>query len=348
MKILFFIGSMRRGGAERVISILANHYAKKGWNVEIALLLDTDVQYPLDENIAIVNLNVGEGSYFKNLPKWILKIRSYVNKSRPDKIVSFIGRINMLVLTATLFTKIPIIVSERNDPKHDGRGKIIQYYCNWIYKRASKVVFQTEYERSCFSDNLKQSVIIPNPISVAMPPQKSQRLEFVTAGRLMPQKNQAMLIDAFVEIHKNYPLAALKIYGDGALKDELQNRIDAYKLNDVVHLCGNVIDLHDRIVGATAFILTSEYEGLSNALIEAMMLGIPCISTDYPGSEEIIQDGINGLIVPRQNVAALSVAIKKIIDNPKFCERIVDASLKKAECYKKEFVLQKWDEVIEG
>ena len=347
MKISFFIGGMNRGGAERVISILANHYARKGWEVDIVLLLYPEVQYELNEDIRIVDLSNGKGSYYQKLPKWLKQIRSYLKKSKPDRVVSFIGRINMLVLTAALGLKIPIVVSERNDPKHDGRGKMVQTYCNLIYKHAKAIVYQTAYEKSCFSRSLTQGVIIPNPVTVYAEAKPRERMEIVTAGRLMPQKNQKMLIDAFVEVKKSYPECMLKIYGEGALKGELQKQIDKLGLNDSAQLCGNVLDLHKRIAGAAVFALTSEFEGLSNALIEAMMLGLPCITTDYPGADELIQDNVNGLVVPRGNVNALAESLKDIIADHRKSEIFRENCLKSAQNYKMDIVLKQWEDVIE-
>lgn len=347
MKISFFIGGMFGGGAERVISILANHYAEKGWNVEIVMLLYSKVEYKLHSSIKIVNMAAGEESYFKKLPIWIKKIRKYLKTEKPNRVVSFIGRINMVVLTASIGMKIPVIISERNDPKQDGRGKLLLNYCNLIYRKASAIVFQTTYEQSCFSKSLKRTYIIPNPVSVNVDPKPCERREIVTAGRLIEQKNQKLLIEAFAVIREKYPDTVLKIYGDGRLKNDLQNLIDKLGLHDVAELCGNVSDLHERISGAVAFVLTSEYEGLSNALVEAMMLGIPCITTDYPGAEELIKDKENGIIVPRDNVSALVDALDDILSSIERQLMYSDAALNSSIKFRKETVIKQWEKVIE-
>ena len=117
MKISFFIGGMRRGGAERVISILANDYCQRGWDVDIVLLLNNAVEYDLDSRINIVNITKKSGGYLKNAPRWLGGIRKYLKNRKPDRVVSFVGRINALVLTANIGLKLPVVVSERNDPK---------------------------------------------------------------------------------------------------------------------------------------------------------------------------------------------------------------------------------------
>ena len=347
MKISFFIGSMGRGGAERVISILANYYAEKDCDVDIVLLLNNKVNYNLHPKIRIVDLT-SNGSYIKNIPYWFRNIRKYVKNEKPNKIVSFVGRINMLVLTATMGLYVPVIVSERNDPKHDGRGKVLEIYGNFIYRRAQSIIFQTGYEKSCFSKKLyNKSYIIPNPINIMAVPKEVERLEIVTAGRLLPQKNQKMLIDAFAMLSDKFEGLSLKIYGAGALKSDLQKQIDDYGKSDVIQLCGNITDLHERISGALAFVMTSEFEGLSNALIEAMMLGIPCISTNYPGADEIIKNNENGILVPCNDTEALSKAIEKLIVNADFRKKISKNAIRDSQNYKKEIVLNKWEKAIE-
>lgn len=346
-RVSFFIGSMHGGGAERVISIIANHYCQIGWNVDIALLFDKDIGYELDTRINIIDLAQSQGSYYKRLPKWLVGIRGYVKKTKPDRIVSFVGRINVLVLTACMGLKIPIIVSERNDPKHDGRSNLMLKICNWSYKRAKTVVYQTKYEQSCFSNKLKNGVVIANPVSIAVEPEKTARpFEIVTAGRLQPQKNQAMLIEAVAQIKEQFPMITLKIYGDGALKTVLQNRIEKLQLADIAELCGNVSDLHDRINGAGIFVLCSEFEGLSNALIEAMRLGLVCISTDYPGADELVIDGENGIIVPCGDVQSLTDAIITVFKDINFRNRLSTSALAFSKQYREAHVLVKWEEVI--
>ena len=348
MKISFFLGSMRRGGAERVISILANHYSAKGWDVEIALLLDTTVQYQLNENIKIIDLTAGTGSYFKRLPSWLKKIRKYVKNSKPDRIVSFIGRINLLVATACRGLNVPIIASERNDPKQDGRSKFMLWLCNRCYRRVKTVVFQTSYQEQCFSSKLKnKSCIIQNPVTVKVEPSNISENYIVTAGRLIEQKNQKLLIDSFKIVNEVYPDFKLDIYGEGALKETLQNQIETLNLKEVVSLKGAVSDLHERIANASVFVISSEFEGASNALIEAMMLGLPCITTNYPGANEVIFDGENGLVVERNNVQALADAIMKILKDKDLQSQLRKQALATSEIYKTENVIKKWESVIE-
>lgn len=348
MRIAFFIGSMGRGGAERVISILANEYADKGWDVDILMLLANRVEYDLRTQINVISLVGASASYAKNAFSWLTKIRKYVSTVKPDRVVSFIGRVNAVVLTATIGMKVPIIVSERNDPKHDGRGKAMLWYCNMIYHRAKAIVFQNKYEQSCFSKSLEsKGVVVPNPVQVSAT-KKCHGEEFVvaTAGRLNHQKNHFMLIDAMEMVHKDHPQVKCRIYGEGDLRNELQTYINEKRLAEVVVLEGNHTDIHEKLAECSLFVLTSEFEGLSNALIEAMMIGLPCITTDYNGAAELIADGANGLIVPRNEANVLSKKIVKIISSEINGTELARNARNSVEQFDAEAVLKRWHAVI--
>ena len=348
MKISFFIGGMQRGGAERVISILANDYCARGWDVDIVLLLQNAVEYDLDSRIRIVNITKKAGGYLKNAPRWLSGIRKYLKERKPDRVVSFVGRINALVLTASVGMKLPIIISERNDPKQDGRGAFMQWYCNRIYHRAKVIVYQNEHEKSCFSKSLeKKGCIIPNPVSVAVEKAGSS-MTVATAGRLIEQKNQKVLVSAMAQVHNTYPDVKCRIYGEGPLRRHLQAQIEELGMQDVVTLEGNVKDIHQQLADCGIFALTSNFEGLSNALIEAMMVGLACITTDYPGARELITNGENGLVVPMNDADALAEAIIKLIENNNGCaDTLAQQGKAFADRFRADVVLNQWHTVIE-
>lgn len=347
MKISFFIGSMGRGGAERVISILANDYCARGWDVDIVLMLKNAVEYPLNEHIGIVDMTGPSGSYIKNAPYWVRSIRKYMKNRKPDRVVAFAGRINALVLTATVGMKQAIIVSERNDPKHDGRGKGILWYCNRIYRRADKIVYQNAYEKSCFDKTLEnRGYIIPNPIAVDVLKKETDSLTVATAGRLGPQKNQAMLIRAMALVHEKHPEVKCRIYGEGSLREALQQQIRELGLENTVTLEGNVSDIHQRLATCGIFVMTSNFEGLSNALIEAMMMGMPCITTNFPGVDELISHAENGLMVPMDDHVALAQQIERLIEDREFAKVLGAKAKEYAQQFRAKVVLQQWRDVI--
>ena len=350
MKITFFIGHMGYGGAERVISLLANDYCRRGWDTDIVMLLSRDLAQRLEPGVRLVDLSLGGGSYLKRAPSWLRQIRGYLKREKPDCVVSFIGRINALVLTAALGMNIPIVVSERNDPRHDGRGKGMLAFCDALYKTARAVVFQTNAEQECFSEAVKaKSVIIPNPVSTeGVSRREPEGFSVVTAGRLAEQKNQKMLMNAMALVRREIPEASCTIYGEGELRQELESYVREKGLENTVFLPGHALDIHEKIADASAFVLTSEYEGLPNALIEAMMLGIPCVTTDYPGSEEVVEDGVTGLIVPRRDAGALAQKLIALARDRELGENLGEKARQEAEKYRTENVIVQWQNVIEG
>lgn len=352
MFISFFIGSMKSGGAERVIQLLANHFAQSDYKVEIALLLSGEVdyqQFPLDKRISIVDLSEKKASYKGNAINWFKSVRKYVKMNKPDCIVSFVGRINALVLTATIGLGIPTVVSERSDPMQDGRGYFMRKYCDTLYHRASAIVFQTKYQQSCFSGNLRnKSYIVPNPVSVTVFDNViANPLEISTAGRLYESKNHALLIDAMKIVVGKYPEVQCYIYGEGNQRKNLEQKIENQNLCGNVHLPGNKTDIYRWISKSSVFVMTSEYEGMPNALVEAMMLGKACISTDYPGADEVVKNGMNGLIVQRGDCKKLASAIIKLLDSKKERERLSNNAKETAELYKIDQVVEKWQKLIE-
>lgn len=350
VKITFFIGSLGNGGAERVISILANHYAEKQWDVDIVLLLKTDIGYCLNENINIVDLTSKNDSYVKSAIPWMIEIRKYVKMRRPDRIVSFIGRINMLVIVSTLGLKVPVVVSERNDPKRDGRGILFHFLLNRCYLKAKKVIFQTQYQQNCFSSKLIPiSEIIPNPIEIdntILEVQKKEHTSIVTVGRYSAQKNQRLLMEAVNDLKTEIPGIKLELYGDGELREEYKEYINRNNLEDTIILKGIVKDILRHIKESSLFVLTSKYEGMSNALLEAQMLGMPCVVTDYPGATDVIQNGYNGIIIQQDNKKELCEAIRKCLSDDLFSKELGNNAYKSASKYYKENVIKHWEKAI--
>ena len=347
-KIIFVIGGMTRGGAERVISILANQYAKNGWAVDIVMMLDYVIDYELDSRINLIDMTADQTHKLKSAPSWIKNFRVYVKKQKPDVIVSFVARINLVVLAATIGMSIPIIISERNDPAADGRSKLIDIATKILYRRSKTVVFQTQKARNHFSGKIKSlGRIIPNPISVECNATTSKK-KIVTVGRLSPQKNHKMLIEAFLEVAERHPDYELWIYGEGNLRDELGTIISEHHLEGKVFLPVNIPDIHQKIADAEMFVLSSDYEGLSNALLEAMMMGLPCISTNCAGSDEYIKDGVNGLLVPVGDKKKMAMAIERLIEDNALRTSIGKAGKKSVEQCDSQIVMKKWCETIEG
>lgn len=325
-KITFILGSMAGGGAERVISNLAEYYHDRKIDVDIITLLNDRVDYDLPNNVNIVYLSAKNTMKIFKPFVWLWKIRNYVKSEPSDLIVSFFAKINIIVLLALLGLKIPVFISERNDPTADNRGIVVKYLTYFLYPLSTGIVFQTKHAKNCFPNYIQnKSAIIPNPVNIKFDFSREKELSktIVSVGKLMEQKNHKLLINAFSLIADKYPEYKIQIYGEGKLREELERLIVEKKLENRVFLMGRTKDVFDKVYNADMFILSSNYEGLSNALLEAMMLETPVISTNCAGSNELIEDGKNGRLVEINNIESMALAIEDTINN-------YDAAIKRA------------------
>lgn len=348
-KLIIVLGSMGRAGAERVVSYISEHFAKQGWRVWIVMLLFNEVGYELHENVQVVNLSGNTQSRLKRLPYWLMNLRKLMKQVRPDAVLAFAARINIITMISGIGLKVKMIVSERNDPYSDGRSKVVDFLTYWLYPKAHAVVFQTKRAASYFAKlNLKNACIIPNPVSVQCKAGEPTRGKMVTVGRLTPQKNQKLLIDAFTEVKKQHPYAELHIYGEGELRADLTSQAEELDISSSVILHGNVLDVHQQIADAAMFVLPSNYEGLSNALLEAMLMGLPCISTNCAGSDEYINDGENGLLTMVGDRDGLVSAMCRFLENREEAERCGKEAAKRLDLLTKDRIVAEWYSVIAG
>lgn len=318
-KIAFFIDSLNQGGAQRVVSILSRQYAELGIPVEIVLYYDQTPFYDIHPAVQITYAERETGS--KNLVKNMIWLRRYWKKYA-DVVISFLAQFNMIALAACFGTGIPVIAADRNDPRHMPKQRSVRAARNILYHLAHRVVVQTRHNQAYFSEKLqKKSEIIYNPIDLqeqkglALRSEKKPRI--VSVARLIKQKNQTMLLDAFARIKEAFPEYTLTVYGEGAFRDELESRIAELGLADCVELPGEVQNVFECIADAELFVLSSDFEGMPNALIEAMCLGLPVISTRVSGATDLIEDGRNGLLTDVGHTAQLADCMKRMLADPR-------------------------------
>lgn len=341
---VFFVGAITHGGAERVISILTHHMAKQGYHVEILLLHEQEIFYDIDDRVKITVVETESGT--ENIIKNILWIRRFFKK-HADTIISFLAPFNIVALIAHFGLKSKIIVADRNDPRFIPNKFPVRKLRDFLYVFANGVVLQTTQNKKYFSRSIqKKSVIIPNPIDlgekVGQALREKKRKEIVSVGRLMPQKNQALLLDAFANIKDDFPEYTLTIYGEGPERERLEKETIKRGIQNRVRLPGNVKDIFDKISSSEIFVLSSNYEGMPNALIEAMCLGLPCITTNVSGAEDLIESGVNGEIVPVGDRTALEEAIKGLLSNPEKRKKYEKAALRTNERLRIDKVMDQW------
>ena len=346
-RILFFTGGMGRGGAERVITLLSGQYVKNGWKVSIAMVLHNLVSQQIPDEVEVVSLADREGSKLGAVGTCI-RIRRYVKQFKPTVIVSFLSPVCVLADIALHNISIPIIMSERIDPFMAKRSKLFSSAVKRAYSHSDLFIAQTQKAKSYFSEEVqRKSMIIPNPVRVETLRKENSKKRIVTAGRLTEQKNHKMLIDAFNQVHKKHPEYSLEIYGDGECRGTLAELIRHYGLENSVTLKGAVSDLHCQISDAEIFVLSSDYEGLSNAFLEAMMMGFPVISTNCAGADEYIKNKENGILIPVGDTDALVDAMLFLIEHDVEREQMGKEARKAVEGLKVENIIDKWTMAIE-
>ena len=354
-KIVFFVGSMNWGGAEKVVSILANDYAKNGWDVAIVSLLSTESKYILEKNIKLIHIVRNKRKYLYNVFFWIKGIRKFLTSYKPDIIVSFVCRINILVLLAKILSKNKsrTIISERNDPEFDGRGKIALFLANTLYPKSDLLICQSSKEKEFFNKKIqRKTVVIKNPIELFSRPVpfEEKRPIIINAARLDSSKNQEMLIRVFSRIvsenkNKDYRLI---IYGTGPLKEKLQSIVHDLNSSDFITIMDSTLEIHKKMAEASIFCLTSKYEGMSNSLMEALALGTPSISTMVSGSNDLIIDGVNGFLIRIGDSEALYEKIVFLIQNDDCRQKFYNYCL--SDSYQKDLFssLDKYRHYIDG
>ncbi len=354
MHILLLVSSMSSGGAERVASTLSNAWVTRGDQVTLMPTFSGrgDCFYELSPEVRLIYLADLVSSRDKTLVNQIarlLALRRCMTNERPDVIVSFLPNVNVAAIIASIGLGIPVIICERNDPFVGP----ITWACRFTYPLANVLMVQTQavatkYVASGWS--LKRLWVIPNPIPEQI--QNTQHCSIVTTtkwllsiGRLEGQKQFDVLIKVFANLAQRHVDWSLRIVGEGTLRTALQQQITDLGLDARVELAGRSTAIGEELAKADIFALTSKYEGFPNALLEAMTVGLPCVSFDCPsGPREISLDGQVALLVPMNDEQALEHALERLM---------LDADLRQAlgsharasviERYSLGKILRQWD-----
>lgn len=347
MKVIFVIVSLAGGGAERVISILANEFVKKNIEVTIMMTAGDEVAYELAPEVELLCIGKTSGGSMMARIRRIHRMRQVFRANKDSIIISFGPGTSFFTVAATLFMKPAMIISERNDPAVCPHKKMRDL----IYRRADKLVFQTNDAMNCFPRGIaKKGIVIPNPVVTSLPSKftgvRNDRI--VTVGRLEEQKNHKMLIEAFALFSKDHPGFCLHIYGEGSLREPLGKQIREKHLEKKIILEGFSNNVLEQIQDAAMFVLSSDYEGISNSLLEAMALGLPVISTDCPigGSAVCIRHKENGLLTRVGDAGQLCEAISQLADDKEYAERLGNEAEKIRSKFSQENIANRWIELM--
>ena len=354
-KIVFVIETLSGGGAERVTAALANEFSKDD-NNQIHVITYTrndDKEYFIDGRIVRHEIgNVIGGTKISRIYKRIVRIRKIIKQIDPFCVISLGSPIiiNPLVC-AMIGLRYPLILSERNDPKNFPVPKVQRFSRILCYTYSKGVVFQTNEAKEFFPKFIqKKGRVICNPLTSNLPEYYSGEREncIVNFCRLTSQKNLDLLIDAFSDICEELDQYSLHIYGDGEEKDRLQLKIQTMGLTERVILHGYTTNIYEKIYKSSLFVSSSDYEGISNSMLEAIALGVPSICTDCPagGARETIEHGVNGLLVPVQNREAMANAIKMVLTDKSLSESLSREGIRLRETISVCEIAKKWNIAI--
>jgi len=355
LRITFVIYSLSSGGAEKVLTNLANDLVKKSWSVTVITLTGSEESpfFFLDHRIQWISLGMIKKSsgklqgLFNNISR-LRALRKHIKASSPDVVVSFIDMMNVATLLATFGLGIPVIVSERSNPRVNPIGPIWRLLRRLSYPLARTVVFQTAGARDVFTKNRsKKAFVIPNPIFPLPCSRVQSRNEIIAVGRLGWEKRFELLIEAFSLIHKNHPDWKMTIWGEGPQRTKINRLIKTLGLEERVFLPGRTKEISKKLPEAKIFALSSLFEGFPNALGEAMAAGLAVISFDCDfGPRALIRDGKNGILVPTGDVKALSVALGRLMADESLRSNLAKQATEITKRFSPQDVFGQWERLL--
>lgn len=351
MDITFFIGGISGGGAERVCCNCANYLVKQNHDVTILTMSETMNAYGVHPEVRLVSLlkESERSNKIKDNSLRYVRLKRYVSDHSLDTYVVMLPITISLLLHFRKLIRGKIIASERNDPLSGSRlsKKLMKHYA----KYADAWVFQTSDAAKWYDGMVEKAEIIPNAINpdFIRPVYVGKREKsIVAAGRLSEQKNFKLLLDAFAVVTRQYPEYTLRIFGKGPLEDELKAYAQTLGVAEKTEFMGYVSNMPEQLEKASMFVLSSNYEGMPNALMEAMAMGLPCISTDCPagGSAFLIKDGENGLLVPVADKDSMIAAMQRILRDDSFAVSLGDNARKVIDRLSPENIYSQWERFI--
>lgn len=363
MRLTLVISSLGAGGAERIMSVMANYWVtQKGWDITLLTLHDETIPpfYSLDVRVKYIPLGIAGLSPHPiigigNNIKRIQKLRSVIIDSQPNAVISFMDRTNILTLIATWGLKIPLLISEHVYPAFYPIGQSWELLRQLLYPKANRIIVLTERIKSYFRSEIQSKiVVIPYPV---LPPSEIdvnpattvvlKKPAIIAMGRLAEQKGFDLLLRAFAKVKHLFPEWSLTILGEGVLRSNLEDLRNELGLNNCVNLPGIVKNPYAILKQADLFVMSSRFEGFPNALCEAMACGLPVISTDCPsGPKEIIQHGIDGLLVPNGDVETLAAAMTHLISNYAERQELAHQAMKVTQRFNIEKICGMWENLL--
>ncbi len=357
-RVLLFIASLSGGGAERVMSQIANGLAESG--IEVHLSTWSGAQspdfYPLDPRVTrheLGSLSPSSGRLLRLTRglSVVMSMRHQIKALRPDAVLSFIDRTNIMAAIAAVGLNTRLVVSERVDPQaNDTLPMGWRLVRPWAYRLCNLLVVQTTRVADWVANEWRiQASVVPNVLR-AMPLPSQERMPLiVSVGRLVSQKGFDLSIEAFARLAPRYPSWRYVILGDGPLRPSLEALGQRFGLSEQLEFKGVVSDVDFWLERASICMQPSRFEGFPNAVMEAMAMGTATISSDCPsGPRDLITDAVDGLLVPVDSVDALESALERLLGDEALRRTIGHSAMSVRERFDRARVLRLWIDALRG
>ncbi len=334
MKLLLMVDAFR-GGAGNVMQILAGQMARRGHDVTL-LLLNGAIDPPKHDlaGVKVIEYPLVEKEPGKTpigrLFRYRRAVKRLIAAAAPDAILSFLTEYNCLTAW-TVGGKIPLVISERNNPFQEKAKAQWEFLRRRYYHKADRLVVQCAEFAAFYPPKVREKIaVIPNPIlkpAIFADHSREGEIRLITMGRLHPQKNFPWMIEAVCRIHAQNPAVRLAIYGGGDDREALQALITEKGAADYITLAGKTDTPHQRLAEADIYLMTSDYEGFPNALSEAMAVGLPSVSRIcHQGLKDLVTDGENGYLVAPDDMDAFVDRVLTLASDPGMAKSVGDSA----------------------
>ena len=365
--IVVVVSAMNMGGAQRVVSILCNHWSRNGHAVTLIATFSGEKinHYYLDKNVVLKYVN--NSSFFPESKLWnlyskLFQLRKLIKSQKPDVVISFLARVNVASALSMFGIKSSLIICERTWPPFASLNNKYWWVYRIVFKGVDRIIVQTDKSKAWLAQNFPGAnvKVIPNPAVYPVPISDGTSIDpnsvisqnrrlILASGRLHKYKQFDLMIRAFFKLKDKYSDWDLVILGDGEERDSLSRMAINLGIGDRVYLPGSIGNISDWYERADLFVLSSIVEGFPNVLLEAMTYGLPCISFDCDtGPRDMIKDGVNGILVsPKDKEVGLSNAMDKIISDNEFARTISDNSILVRDKYSISNIMQEWNDILD-
>lgn len=358
MKLCIFIADITHtGGIERVVSLLCNQFAISHQDLDIEIVSQFKSSQSLAYDFAGTKITYLSNKdhdakphslkrMFRSLGN-VFNVRKHFKNNKYDVIIAQAFPNNVLLYLAGIPLK-NVIAAEH--VYYGYYGNLLKKIRLHIYKKCRKIVVLTSKDKECYDRCLppEQTCVIPNPVVLSekfISPLDSKIA--IAVGRIQYQKGFDTLVNVFKKVHEKYPDWTVRIYGDGNLRPELEQQILDSGLKGIVKLMGRSNEIYKKLREAAFFILSSRFEGFPMVLIEAQSQGIPIVSFDCPnGPSDIIENGVNGILVKNQNNDALYNGICYMIEHPEERKTMGKKALENVDKYSSVVICDMWKKLF--